>query len=233
MKPTQHGSTPFYSLRYPLSFLGVPLGRNVSIFRLQSGALVLHSTAPFTDADRQAIEDLGDVTAIVEATNFHDTFAESGVASFPRARYFAPAGFPLREKLMPEAIAEGQEIWGDELIWIPLEGVPRLNEWACFHPASQTLVVADLVFHCRPTDIRGKLFFAVARIRGWPGNCRLFRLCIKERNKLEKSLRSLLSLDFARLVVAHGDPIEENAKAIFRSALERAFPRMDLREKSD
>lgn len=171
---------------------------------------------------------LGEVAALVDVTNFHDTFAELGSAMFPQARYFAPNGFPHRQQLKAEAIENGQDIWGNELVWIPIDGVPRINEWACFHPQSKTLVLADLIFNCRPTDFRGKLFFALAGIRGWPGNCRLFRMLIRNRNQFEQSIRAILALDFERLVVAHGDPVEEDAKEVFTSAVKRAFPWMKL-----
>jgi len=228
MKPTQQSKDPLFISHYPLQLLGAQLGRNVTIFRLSSGSLVIHSTAPFTEEDKIEIKKLGEVAAIVDVTKFHDTFAKIGISAFPDVPYFAPVGFPQKEKLNPRNIEEGKEIWGDELIWIPLEGVPSLNEWACFHPVSKTLVVADLVFNCKPFDFRGKLFFTLAGIRGWPGNCRLFRLCIRDRKKFEKSIRRVLSFEFERVVVAHGRPIEKGAKAVFRSAIERAFPWMKL-----
>jgi hypothetical protein len=215
-------------LRYPLRVFGARIGRVVSIFRLKSGTLILHSTGPFTEQDRRELAQLGAVEALVDVTKFHDTFAETGRAMFPEASYFAPAGFPLKEKLKAKPIEAGKEIWGDELIWIPLEGVPGLEEWACYHPESRTLVLADLLFNCRPTDWRGKVFFGLAGIRGWPGNCRLFRMFIRDREKLEQSIRALCTLDFDRLIVAHGEPINRDAKAVFRSAIQRAFPWMNL-----
>lgn len=217
-----------FTLRYPLKVLGASLGRIVTIFRLKSGKLVLHSTGPLTPEDCAAIREIGEVRAIVEATNFHDTFSLETMAQFAEARYFAPSGFPLNIELKTEPIENGKEIWGDELIWELLAGIPRLNEWVCFHPESKTLVVADLLFNCRPENFAGRVFFALAGNRGWPGNCRLFRMCIRDRNALESSLRRVLSWDFERVIVAHGHPIEEDAKGVFTAAMRRAFPWMKL-----
>jgi len=228
MKPVPRTNSSVFTLEYPLQLLGAQIGRNVSIFRLSSGCLVIHSTAPFTEVDKIEIEKSGEVIAIVDVTNFHDTFAESGISAFPYVPYFTPSGFPRKEKLKAKTIEEGRKIWGDELIFIPLEGVPRLNEWSCYHPASKTLVLADLIFNCEPSDFKEKLFFAFAGIRGWPGNCRLFRLCIRDRGKLENSIRTVLSFEFERVIVAHGKPIEEDAKAVLRLALKRAFPWMNI-----
>lgn len=217
-----------FTIRYPLKLLGASLGRVATIFRLRSGRVVLHSTAPFTPADRAMINEIGEVEAMVEATNFHDTFSRAAVAQFSDARYFAPAGFPLEKALKPEPIENGEEIWGDELRWQLLAGVPRLNEWSCFHPESKTLVVADLLFSGRPNDLSGKVFFAFTGIRGWPGNCRLFRMCIRDRKALETSINRVLGWDFERVIVAHGPPIKKDAKRVFTDAMRRAFPWMTL-----
>ena len=150
--------------------------------------------------------------------------------SFANSRYFAPSGFPLENELKPEPIEKGKEIWGGELIWELLAGAPRLNEWACFHPESKTLVVADLLFNCRPSDLPGRVFFAIAGIRGWPGNCRLFRMCIRDQKALKSSLKRILAWDFERVIVAHGAPIEKDSKRVFTAAVQRAFPSMNLTE---
>lgn len=198
------------------------------MFRLESGAVVIHSTGPFSEEDKEEIEQMGPVAAIVDVTNFHDTYAEVGRSAFPDARYFAPQGFPLAKQLNAESIEDDEAVWCKELLWVLLEGVPSLNEWACFHPESKTFVVADLLFNCKPDDWRGKAFFAFAGIRGWPGNCRLFRLCIRDKKALEASIQKILAWDFNRVIVAHGDPIETDAKRIFIDAIQRGFPWMNL-----
>lgn len=220
-----------FTLRYPLKLLGASLSRVVTIFRLKSGRLVLHSTGPFSPEDCSAIREIGKVQAIVEATNFHDTYSLEAMKQFVDSRYFAPSGFPFEDLLKPEPIENGEDVWGDELIWELLAGAPRLNEWVCFHPESKTLVVADLLFNCRSDDFPGKVFFAAAGIRGWPGNCRLFRMCIRDRKAFESSLNRVLAWDFERVIVAHGPPIVKDSKRIFTAAIRRAFPWMQFDDK--
>lgn len=229
----EHFDQSLTIIRYPLKFLGASFGRVVTIFRLKNDILVIHSTGPFSEADTDAINKMGAVAGIVDVTNFHDTYAEVGRNAFPDARYFAPEGFPLAEKLKPESIENGAELWDEELEWVRLDGAPTLNEWACFHPESKTLVIADLLFNCKPNDLASKVFFAFAGIRGWPGNSRLFRLCIRDRNAFQASIQKIISWDFQRIIVAHGDAILENAKAVFISAIQRAFPWMNLQLNSN
>src|SRR4051812_45173463 len=80
-------------LPYPLPKLGADLRRNVTLVRLSSGEVVVHSTGPFTVEDIGAIQALGTPSCIVEAMLHHDTFANEGRAAFPAIPYLAPEGF--------------------------------------------------------------------------------------------------------------------------------------------
>jgi hypothetical protein len=53
--------------RYPLSVLGTDQGRTVTMIRLPSGKLIVHSMAPFTPADAAQIRALGQPAWLVEA----------------------------------------------------------------------------------------------------------------------------------------------------------------------
>ena len=64
--------------RYPLRMLVCEMGRVVTVIRLRSKGLVVHSTANFSKEDVDAIRELGEPMALVEATCFHDTFASNG-----------------------------------------------------------------------------------------------------------------------------------------------------------
>jgi hypothetical protein len=47
-------------LAYPLKMLGADLRRNVTLIRLRSGKVSIHSTAPFSPEDVAAIRVLGE-----------------------------------------------------------------------------------------------------------------------------------------------------------------------------
>src|SRR5688572_7539523 len=46
-------------LRYPLRLLGTEIGRTVTLIRLHTGELVIHSPAPFSTSDASAVKALG------------------------------------------------------------------------------------------------------------------------------------------------------------------------------
>jgi hypothetical protein len=102
-----------------------------------------------------------------------------------------------------------------------LEGV-RMNEHAFYHRQSGTLIVADLFFSF-PKDVQGWPRFFVRhfmRLPGLFGISVLFRrFVIHDKEAFKRSLKALLALDFERLVVAHSEPIEKDAKRVVEQAV--------------
>ena len=100
-------------LRYPLKMLGADLHRNVTVIRLNSGDLVIHSTGPFELDDAARIVSLGKPAWLLDTMLRHDTFAKRGREVFPEAVYLAPEGFSQRVgfqtgPLLPAAAGVGR-----------------------------------------------------------------------------------------------------------------------------
>ena len=102
-----------------------------------------------------------------------------------------------------------------------IDGI-RTNEHALFHRRSRTLVMADLLFSF-PADTRGWPRFFVRHIMRLP---RMFGisvfirlLMIRDRRAFEHSMKTLLKWDFERVVVAHWQPLETEAKPAVERAL--------------
>ena len=200
--------------KHPLTVMGSQLGRNVTIVRLASGKLVIHSTAPFSDDDVEEIEALGEPAWLVEATNYHDTFAREGRAAFPNLAYLVPPSFPGFAQLDAQSLATPPAAWDGELEVLMLQGAPALNETVFFHRPSKTLIVADLVFNL-PNTVNlwtRKVFRLLSGIKKSPGVSRLLGHFIKDQQGFSASLEVLLQWDFERVIVAHGEPITEDAK---------------------
>ena len=102
-----------------------------------------------------------------------------------------------------------------------IDGV-RMNEHALFHRRSRTLVVADLFFSF-PQETSGWPRFFVRHVMRLPrlfGISALYRLLvIRDKEAFARSMRALLALDFERLVVAHWQTIETDAKRTVEQAL--------------
>ncbi|MDF1850696.1 MAG: hypothetical protein P1U85_07685 [Verrucomicrobiales bacterium] len=203
--------------KHSLRLIGMEMGRNVTILRLESGHLILHSTAAFSEEDRKAIESLGEPAWLLDATNFHDTLVSEGRSVFPLLPYFAPEGFPGASNSL--LFTDPPEEWDGEVDLIKIEGMPKINEHVVFHRASGTLVVADLLFN-QPEEVTGWTrtgLRMISGIREHPGCSRMYRFMIRDRGAFEASLHQILELPFRRIVVGHGDPIEMDARTKMRS----------------
>lgn len=205
-----------WTLRYPLPLLGNDLGRTVTIIRLESGKLVIHSTAPFTDSDVAAISKLGEPGWLLDATLFHDSFSKEGCAAFPNIPYLAPLRLDSVADMQSLALSPRPAEWADELDVVPLAGTPKVQEHVMFHRPSRTLIVCDCLFNLGVSGAGWTRFFAryIMGLRDGVGMSLFFRLMIRDRAAFKESIRPVLGWDFQRIVVGHGDPLEHNAKEV-------------------
>lgn len=211
-----------WTLHYPLSVLGTQHGRTVTIIRLRSGRLVVHSMAPFRSEDLEAIHRLGPVGWLAEAMLLHDTYAKQGHKAFPETPFLGPPGFSEIVGFPVGPLQPPPAEWQDELEVIPLKGIPMLEEHVVYHLPSKTLIVADLVFNFSPHERGWSRFFHryIAGFKTYPGMSRIFRMCIRDSTTFRQSLKEVFFRDFDRVIVGHGDTIETNGKALLRQALE-------------
>jgi len=211
-------------LSFPLRLLGADMRKNTTVVRLKSGQLILHSGAPFTEADVKEIRSKGAPGWMVESMLRHDTFTRQARAFFPEIPVLAPLGFSKRVDFPVETLIPTPAEWHAEIDVLELQGVPGMRETAMLHRASRTLIVADLAFNFPgklPLWTRLLMRAAVGKERT-PGISRSFRFQMKDRNAFALSLHELLSWDFDRLIVGHGSPIEKGAKRILHDRLESA-----------
>ncbi len=211
-------------MSFPLRAFGIDFRRNVTLLRLADGRVVVHSTAPFTQQDITAIRRFGEPNWLVDATLLHDTFAKQGRAALPDLPYLAPDGFEKASGLPTLPLSCPPSDWAGQIDVLRIDG-SRMNEHVLFHRRSHTLVVADLFFSF-PAETSGWASFFVRHVMRLPqffGISAFYRLfAIHNKDAFTRSMSTLLALDFERLVVAHYDPIEMDAKDSVRKAIARA-----------
>jgi hypothetical protein len=221
----QYIAPSLWVIGYPLKMLGVDLRRNVSIIRLSSGKLVIHSTGPFSRADVARIGHLGEPAWLVDAMLRHDTFAREGHDAFPLIPYLAPEGFSAESGIDTISLTPPPAEWLGELEVLKLEGAPEFDEHVMLHRASRTLIVADLVVNFGPhQNLWSKVLLRIATVQGLhnPGVTRLFQKAVKDRSAFNRSLERLLSWDFERVIVGHGEIIEFSGQTKLRDAWKAA-----------
>jgi len=208
-------------MSFPWRTLGIDFMRNVTLLRLADRRVAVHSTAPFTEQEIAAIRRFGEPSWLVEATLMHDTFAKQARAALPNIPYLAPDGFAKASGVQTEPLLPPPQDWDGEIDVLRIDGV-RMNEHALFHRRSRTLVVADLFFSF-PEETTGWPRFFVRHLMRLPrlfGISSFYRLfVIRDKEAFARSMNALLALDFERLVVAHWQPVERDAKRVVEQAL--------------
>jgi hypothetical protein len=201
---------------------GFHLPLQSTVLGLGGGELAIVSPVAFDDAVASRIDRLGRVRHLIAPSLLHHLHVGAGAARWPEARVHGVPGLASkRPDLRFDATFAGPTELHPELLAVPVEGVPSFAEYVLLHRPSRTLVVTDLVFHVRQS--RGWLTPWIlgmmgARI-GTLGQSRAWSLAAADRGALAASVRGILALDFDRLVMAHGEPIETGAK----ERLEAAF----------
>jgi hypothetical protein len=104
---------------------------------------------------------------------------------------------------------EPQTEWRGQIEQHLFRGAPPLNEVVFFQPASRTLVLTDLAFNIPKEAARRSLLFYWLWDVGNFGPHRFVRLRgIRDRQAARGSIEKILSWNFDRVIVSHGEVLE-------------------------
>lgn len=195
-----------------------------TLLGLTGGALLVISPLRMDDALAAQVEALGRVTHIVAPNKFHHLFVGEAAARWPQAQVHLAPGLPAKLVKLGRQVPPHHplpESMPSEVQAIPIGGMPALDETLFFHAPSRTLVVTDLVFNVLgPTE--GLLTGLILRLVGAHQKLAQgieLRFMMRHRDSTRESLERVMALDFTRVVMAHGEVVEVDAKDRLRHAL--------------
>jgi hypothetical protein len=194
----------------------------MTVIRLASGELMLHSPCDITAAMAEEISALGPIAHIVVPGNFHHMHAATAQAAFPRAKtWICPGSERRRPDLKYDRVLGdvAPADWADEIDQVLVHGARIMREVAMFHRASRTLILVDLIenFTDATPHTGGALKFwfkYVLRMWNNPGPAPEYRMGWSDRQAGAKSLRRILAWDFQHIVLSHGDLIQSAAREV-------------------
>lgn len=213
-----------WTVNQPLKVMGFNLGHRMTVVKMKTGALWVHSPVKLTDAIMEHLEGLGPVVYVVAPSCMHDLYLNDYAKAFPDASFYTAPGFKKTVEPGQSAHTLGPsapEAWADEIDQIRLAGVPQINEVVFLHKRSRSLIIADLVFNI--IHRKRMLDRLALRLNGCYGRAtpsRLFISIIRNKVSFKKSIWQVLQWDFGRVIVGHGDIIEKDAKETLRTAFE-------------
>lgn len=200
---------------------GLRLPTRATIVRLGGGGLVVIAPPPVLGSRTlEALASFGPVEHVVVPNTFHYVYAAEFMARYPDAELFVAPGLSERVPELPPALelaASAPEVWAGELEIAVLGPVRGISEVVFFHLPSGTLILTDLAFNT--TDFERFVDRLIARLAGMPAGFApgrtSRRLLLRDHALASRCLTRVSGWPIQRIIMAHGEIIERNAKAQF------------------
>lgn len=190
----------------------------MTVIRLSGGRLLLHSPVTLDPQLRGELDAIGNVAYAAAPNRVHHLHAGEVAQHYPGTRLWIGPGLETkRPDLQYEAILgdDAPEEWRGEVDQTFFRGRPYENEVTFFHRASRTLILCDLAFNLGPSAATiTRWLMKSIRSYGYFGPSKLDPWLIRDRAAARASLERILSWDFDRVIVAHGDVLERGGHAL-------------------
>lgn len=205
---------------------GMPLPRNMAVYRLPSGDLVLHSVVCLDAARMKALEALGTPKYMIVPNEGHRTDAPRYKKRYPGLKVLAPKGSRAKiEEVIPvEALCEdalpgvgivchdppGAKPPGHELVYeVEVDG-------------GKALIINDLLGNGpKLTGFKGAIFNLLGS-GGVLGVPRIVRMMfVADASKVRSFLEGLAARQWKAITVSHGAAITDDCAGHLKRAAER------------
>jgi hypothetical protein len=206
--------------------MGAYFTTRMTIVKLSDGSIWISSPVPLSFAVLKEISELGNVRYLIAATPRHIWRLDLWHTLFPEAELWAsrPTLFTLQKGHLPISgylSDTPANAWRADFEQLAFQGNPLLSEVLFFHRNTHTVLLDDLIM--RNPVMEGKtltnLIFKLGGVQGPDGGVTLdMKMTFLNRNLARQSLERLLSWDFDKLIIAHGECIESGAKQYIKRA---------------
>jgi hypothetical protein len=207
---TYDGSAvPFYGMAYTT---------RMTVIRLKSGAVWIHSPSEICDDLISEIQELGEVEYLISPNKIHHLFLQDWIDLFPNAKVYSSPGLENKRK---DIVFDGEltdrvdESWKGEIEQLIFKGSKAMEEVVFFHNKSQTLILTDLIENFHPDHFKGfrKILARMTGVVSPNGRTPLdWRVTfIFNKSKARISLQRMVDWNPKRIIISHGECIEENA----------------------
>jgi hypothetical protein len=205
--------------------LGFRYPTRMAVIRLPDGDLFVWSPTALTKALRAEADALGTVRHVIAPNSLHHVFLSEWRSAYPRARLYAPPGLRARRKdiAFDGDLGDAPDpAWAEAIDQVLVRGNAITTEAVFFHRASGAVLFTDLLQSFPPGWFRGWQA-VVARLDHLDGNepqvPQKFRVAFIDRRAARAALTRILAWPAAKVLMAHGTPVEQDAAAF----LARAF----------
>jgi hypothetical protein len=209
-----------------VSIAGFHYPTRMAVIRLKERDLFIWSPIRLTDALKAEVEALGSVRYLIEPNSLHHLFLPEWTRAFPQAKVYAPPGLRKKRKDIVFDVdltdAPNPE-WAGEIDQVIVRGNLITKEVVFFHVRSGVVLFTDLLQQIPETLLSG-VWAVVAKLdlmmEPEPSVPRKFRLTFVDRKTALGSLARILAWPAEKVAMAHGQPVEKDARAYLRRAFQ-------------
>jgi hypothetical protein len=213
----------------PLRTYGLEIGTRMTVCRLCSGDLWVHSPINPERELQQQLDLLGRVRFIIAPNRQHHFFIRDFIAAYPDALLFGSTDLPQKFPNLPFDGVLGEQPepgWSDDLDQVPIRGNIFHDEVVFFHRHSRTLIVTDLCISGHPEQPPFTRFVLwLGGVYQKPGPLLDVKLAYLDKRAARASLEKVMTWDFERMILAHGHLVNSGAKQVFYRAYRFLFER--------
>jgi short-subunit dehydrogenase len=213
----------------PIHAAGMPLPIRMTVIRLASGELILHSPVRYSRALHAELEALGSIQYLLAPDIAHWTFIKEWQEVLPRSQVLAVEGLRKRHQVRQsglridvELTEQLPEAWAADLDAV-LISAPPFVELAVFHKASRTLVLTDLVQNLDPHRMPAgpRLLARLLGIVAPSGRAPIYLRALLQlwHRRTRPAAERLIAMSPERVVFSHGMWFADHATERLRRSL--------------
>lgn len=201
----------------------MPFPTRMTVVRLASGELWVHSPIAPDLALFEAIEALGPVRHLIAPNSLHYWYMADWLERYPEAVSNAVPGLEKAKRpfRIDRTLGSGEgAAWKDEIDCVVVPGT-AVTEAAFFVRGAKVAVLTDLIENFEPARVRKRLLrwlIRLGRADGWtPLDLRA--TYFPRRHQVATAGRQILDWPAEKVVMAHGRPYERDGATELRRAL--------------
>lgn len=215
-----------------ITFGFMPFPTRMTVIRLASGDLFIHSPTRLAETLKQQIDTLGRVAHLVSPNYIHYWWIRDWGDAYPDAIKWASPD--VRPRAAKHGISFDKDLtdtpepeWADEINQIIVRGPRAMSEVEFFHKPSRTLILTDFIENFETGRVHSPLLRWLMKLGGVSdpdGKMPLdiYLSSIGNRKLLKQAVQTMINWNPERVIIAHGRWYETDGTA----ELKRAFRRL-------
>ena len=216
----------------PMRVLGIiPLPLRMTVVRLGSGDVLLHSPTRYDAGLHQALGEIGPVRHILAPSFAHWTKVEAWQRACPEAVTWAAPNLRKRAPVKASSVKLDRDLgekapaeWAGEMGHVVVPGGGGFREVCLLHEPSRTLVLTDLVINLEPEKLP-LLMRPWARLVGMTapnGRAPIYLRALVKRGgePARQAARRLVEWGPERVIFSHGRWFERDGTRTLRRSLD-------------